>query len=440
MFNTEIETPDIGSIIEHDDLPPLLHEILPKSYTYYFQNIQIAKNGSGNSACSATFLTNATTQASATQWIGDFQEQTKTTYRITRGVQPKGKRVLYKTIRHCQHKRKPSKRMLKRPDSIRNKKTECTSTFTLKICNAASKPIYHTHPCEIHLTWDHNHSLQCAKALSFRPSSAQAITTFHSYYEQGHSPSSALHLHQLNMSLRYDDREGELELARADRSINPQYGDVFYLYRKWRIKKHGERNGDAMFGKLEAVINEYNTQYGPEGGKAFLQRFEARVDGKSQEWDDKPGEGVDTPLVLAICTPLMARAHVLLQQAGELVHCDSTASLDRCNCPTFIMSTACSAGGIPVGVVITSGEAEVTLKESFSYLRAIMPSNALMAHRCLLQMGVMQKKMPLKQYGLNQISFYVYFITCNVGGNGYGMPRMELILLTDKQLCKVFVF
>ena len=68
---------------------------------------------------------------------------------------------------------------------------------------------------------------------------------------------------------------------------------------------------------------------------------------------------VKAPLVLAICTPLMPRAHVLLQQAGELVHCDSTASLDRCNCPTFIMSTACSAGGIPVGVVITSGEAEV---------------------------------------------------------------------------------
>ena len=55
----------------------------------------------------------------------------------------------------------------------------------------------------------------------------------------------------------------------------------------------------------------------------------------------------------------------------------------------------------------------------------------LKAHRCLLQMGVMQKKMPLKQYGLNQISFYVYFIICNVGGNGYGMTRMELIFLTD---------
>ncbi len=172
----------------------------------------------------------------------------------------------------------------------------------------------------------------------------------------------------------YDGREGKLELARADRSSNPQYGDVFYLYKKWRIKTHGERNGDSMFGRLEEVIKKYNTQYGPENGKAFLQRYEASIDGKSQKWEGKPG---DTPLVLAICTPLMARAHVLLRQAGELVHCDSTASLDRCNCPTFIMSTACSAGAIPVGVVITSGEAEVTLKESFSYLRSIiMPHNA----------------------------------------------------------------
>ena len=54
-------------------------------------------------------------------------------------------------------------------------------------------------------------------------------------------------------------------------------------------------------------------------------------------------------------------------------------------------------------------------------------------------MGVMQKKMPLKQYGLNQISFYVYFIICNVGGNGYGMPRMELIFLTDNSCSSVYI-
>lgn len=43
--------------------------------------------------CSATFLTNVQSQDSATEWIANFQQQTKTTYRITRGVHPKGKRI-----------------------------------------------------------------------------------------------------------------------------------------------------------------------------------------------------------------------------------------------------------------------------------------------------------------------------------------------------------
>ena len=52
----------------------------------------------------------------------------------------------------------------------------------------------------------------------------------------------------------------------------------------------------------------------------------------------------------------MARAHEMVRQVSEMVFCDSTASLGRYNCPTFFMRTSCSAGGIPLGVVITSGE------------------------------------------------------------------------------------
>ena len=66
----------------------------------------------------------------------------------------------------------------------------------------------------------------------------------------------------------------------------------------------------------------------------------------------------------------------MLRQASEMVFCDSTASLDRYNCPTFSMSTSSSAGGIPLGVVITSGESLPTLTESFSYLRSLFPSKA----------------------------------------------------------------
>ena len=49
----------------------------------------------------------------------------------------------------------------------------------------------------------------------------------------------------------------------------------------------------------------------------------------------------------------------------------STASLDKYNCPTFIMSTSSSGGGIPLGVVITSSESQNILTESFCNLRAV---------------------------------------------------------------------
>ena len=66
----------------------------------------------------------------------------------------------------------------------------------------------------------------------------------------------------------------------------------------------------------------------------------------------------------------MARAHALVRQAGELVYCDSTASLDRYNSPTFVISTCTSAGAVPLGVVVTSGESEDTIIEAISYLKS----------------------------------------------------------------------
>lgn len=131
-----------------------------------------------------------------------------------------------------------------------------------------------------------------------------------------------------------------------------------------------------MFKKLADLITQYNNENKAEGGKAFLQVFEKSVDQeKSSTWDPKV-KICDTPLVLAICTPLIAQAHQMVQQAGELVFCDSTASLDRYNCPTFVISTLSSAGGIPLGVVITSGESGPVLTEAFSYLKSILPNDA----------------------------------------------------------------
>ena len=45
----------------------------------------------------------------------------------------------------------------------------------------------------------------------------------------------------------------------------------------------------------------------------------------------KQKEKRSQPMVIAICTPLMCRVHQYVQQAQEMVFCDSTSSLDRFN-------------------------------------------------------------------------------------------------------------
>ena len=126
-----------------------------------------------------------------------------------------------------------------------------------------------------------------------------------------------------------------------------------------------------MFKQLELLIDDYNKEHGEEGGRAFLQQYVKKE--SETTWE---GSITDQPLVLAVCTPLMARAHQLVRQAGELVYCDSTSSLDQYNCPTFIMSTCTSAGGIPLGVVITYGESEAVITEATTFLKSILPANA----------------------------------------------------------------
>ena len=114
-----------------------------------------------------------------------------------------------------------------------------------------------------------------------------------------------------------------------------------------------------MIAKLETVVGQYNEKHSHEGGYAYLQRCISTDSVRCSQ-----------PLVLAVCTPLMARAHKLIRQASELTYCDSRVSLDRYNRPTFILSTSCSAGCVPLGVVITSGENETTITEALTFLKA----------------------------------------------------------------------
>ena len=320
-FIAEFEAPLLNQVLIYEDLPPLLSTVLPPSYTYQFLEFSWTPSCTKEEFHSR-ILINVSDEDRAIEWLQAFENHNSTTYRVTRGSKFSGKRILYKTERHCQHKRKKAKNSKTNEHlKLRDKKTDCPSKLTLKL-HSSKNCVIKSHPCELVLHWGHNHTINSAKALSFRPISKNTKEKFESYFDQGHSPSSALHYHQLNLVVMHEGNEQELERCRADRSTNPMYKDVYYLFKKWRLKHHGKENGKEMLQKLEEIINDYNKNQGDEGGRAFLQCYEKGLSDKSESWDNRD---TDKPLVLAICTPLMARAHEMVRQASEMVFCDSTA-------------------------------------------------------------------------------------------------------------------
>ena len=87
-------------------------------------------------------------------------------------------------------------------------------------------------------------------------------------------------------------------------------------------------------------------------------------------------KGADQPLILAICTPLMSRVHQLVQQSSELIFIDSSSSFEDYNNPIFVLSTSSAAGGLPLGVVVTSGESASTIASGMTHLNKLFPTDS----------------------------------------------------------------
>lgn len=80
-------------------------------------------------------------------------------------------------------------------------------------------------------------------------------------------------------------------------------------------------------------------------------------------------------MIIAICTPLMSRVHKYIKQAGEMVFCDSTSTLDRFNTSLFILSTSHPSGGMPLAAMITSDEQEETISQGLN-MKKVLPKEA----------------------------------------------------------------
>lgn len=233
----------------------------------------------------------------------------------------------------------------------------------------------------LQITYNHNHPIQSAHALSFRPINFETKESFFELFRKGHSASSAFHWHETKLFL--DGNEDQQLLA--DRAVNPTKSDISRLYTEWRSKELGTDNGKKLFEQLELEINSYNKVNGEKGGNAKLQVYQndcsCSIDSVNSDTDEmkppkKKKKRVSQPMIIAICSPLMYRVHLNVQQSGEMIFCDATSSLDRFNTSLFIISTSTAIGGLPLGVIVTSDEEQDTITKGLELLKDVIPSNS----------------------------------------------------------------
>lgn len=127
------------------------------------------------------------------------------------------------------------------------------------------------------------------------------------------------------------------------------------------------------------------TQFGKDrfGGQG-VKMYERLAERLEQYKKDNPEattchqiyEGDDTPLKIALVTPLMNRVHKEVQQSGELVFVDVTSNTEEHNLRVFVMCTHSVFEALPLGILITSDERERTLKQGFEMLRSCLPAFA----------------------------------------------------------------
>ena len=125
------------------------------------------------------------------------------------------------------------------------------------------------------------------------------------------------------------------------------------------------RSGKQLLTKLEKRINVN------AGGKAIIQRYckGSKIKGHSDN------EEIEQPLMLAICTGLMCRVHEHICQSKELVFVDVSSSFEVFNHPLFVISTSSAAGGLPLGIVVTSAESADVIHKGMNTLNELFPKS-----------------------------------------------------------------
>ena len=130
--------------------------------------------------------------------------------------------------------KKPKKSKEKQPflENVRNKKTDCPSSLILTVTVPSSKTKTKSctkisHPTIIKMCFNHDHLVDSAHALSFRPIASQIKESYYRLFSFGHSAATAQHTYETKMMLEADEEE---MVTLGDRALNPNPQDVSRLH------------------------------------------------------------------------------------------------------------------------------------------------------------------------------------------------------------------
>ena len=156
----------------------------------------------------------------------------------------------------------------------------------------------------------------------------------------------------------------------ADSRYLPSSSVAQKLFESEFSQNYGSFSGSEMFATLEAQLEQYNQDNSGSGGKV------------------KFGRVGDSQYFIALCGPLMARGHELVTQAGELVLVHAAGGMDRQKHRVYFFVTPTAAGGIPLGVIVSSSEKQEVFLEAVNALKECFPAVCFVVavnHRCFLQ-------------------------------------------------------
>ncbi|XP_028440345.1 uncharacterized protein LOC114559727 [Perca flavescens] len=328
-----------------ETLETLITKLLPSGYTH----LLCVKEDEFR----AHLKVQLSTKEEVEKWLEEFQNSSTLTWRNARTYPASGRYNVYRVDLRCQHKTYASGKY--------SRNTNCPATLFLvfkrsmenRRSRSSDRHMAEGYLLYVNLRNEHNHRLACANALRKRDVSAVTIERLTELFEKGHSPSSALD------TIKYDlqEEEGEEYLyAAADCAICPDVQFCYRLYYKIFQKSYGAPSGEKMVIDLEERLARYNEEQG-----CVCAQIEQTIDGQQ---------------IVAICTPVMQRVHTRVQQSGEIIFVDSSGYCDRQNHCLFLFLTHSAAGGLPLGVLITTSESAATLTAGISLLKRLLPPGA----------------------------------------------------------------